>query len=238
MRLRTGCLATLLVQILWDLNFKILNCLENLSFKNLICLWNWSFKILLLRLLNGLSICMCGRDEPQWALVLLLKRLLHESSRFHFPAVGMSLDTSAAFASVTGGAALRFLFEGLGVLRGVEDLQCSGRRCGPAIGKHVAREHQVAIPGLHQVVHLGTWGHPDGGVAWADSVHLQIEAIKNDTILVLPNDARDVRVGQHWRSELCECWHTFVPIQALVDANDEFGIFVGLLRAGADSANA
>ena len=104
-----------------------------------------------------------GRDGPQWALVRLhyllnfafnlrrpsdrltcaVSNLMHMF--FHFLAVGMSLDTSAAFANDTGGAAPSFLFEGLGVRRGVEHLHCPGGPCVIVIGKDVAREHQMTV---------------------------------------------------------------------------------------------
>ena len=65
---------------------------------------------------------------------------------FHFLAVGVSLDTSAAFTSDTGGAAPSFLFEGLGVRRGVEYLHRPGRLCIIIIRKDVTRKHQMAVP--------------------------------------------------------------------------------------------
>ena len=109
-----------------------------------------------------------GRDGPQWALVQLIYLLnlvscpavfsLRCSSDrltcavsnlmymfFHFLAVGVSLDTSAAFTSDIGGAAPSFLFEGLGVRRGVEHLHCPGRLCVIMVGKDVAREHQMTV---------------------------------------------------------------------------------------------
>ena len=64
---------------------------------------------------------------------------------FHFLAVGVSLDTSAAFTSDIGGVAPSFLFEGLGVRRGVEQLHCPGRMCVIVAGKDVARDHQMTV---------------------------------------------------------------------------------------------
>ena len=71
----------------------------------------------------------------------------------------VGLDTSAAFASATGGAALRFLFGRIhfGIRLGVEDFHFPDfpHVC---IGEHVAWQHQMALPRLHQIIDLGAWG--------------------------------------------------------------------------------
>ena len=98
----------------------------------------------------------------------------------------------------------------------------------------------MTIPRLLQDIHLGAWRQLNGGLAWADGVHSQVEAIQKDAILlqrILANDARIVGLGQHWSRELRECWRALVLVEALVAADLELGIEVGLLCAGADAAN-
>ena len=92
----------------------------------------------------------------------------------------------------------------------------------------------MPVPRLLQVIHLGAWGQPELELARANAIHAQVEAVQNDSVLlhrVLSNDARNVRVGQHWSRKLCELRLAFKLIKALVDANIEFGVNVGLLSA-------
>ena len=135
-------------------------------------------------LFYGLSVFFFGRDGPQWALVQLLclvntllvfprrlrdrltcavtrpffifDRLIRDISRVCCLAVGLGLDTSAAFTSATGGAARRFLFT-LAIRCGVKTLHRSRRGRHPRVGKPVAREEQVALPRLLQVILFGAW---------------------------------------------------------------------------------
>ena len=98
----------------------------------------------------------------------------------------------------------------------------------------------MAISRLFQVIHLGAWRQIDGGLAWANAVHAQVEAIQKDAVVlqrILANDARDVGVGQHWGREFRELWSAAVLVEASVDADVELRIEVGLLHAGADAAN-
>ena len=98
----------------------------------------------------------------------------------------------------------------------------------------------MTIPRFLQVIDLGAWGKLNDGLAWADGVHLQIEAIQNDAILLqgpLSNDARNVGPGQNWGSEFRKLRMAAILVEAMIDANAELGVMIGLLGAGSDPAD-
>ena len=71
-------------------------------------------------------------------------------------------------------------------------------------------------------------------------VYLQIEAIQKDAIMLrcfLSNDARNVGVGHDWGNEFSELRMGAILVGALMDANVELSIVVGLLEAGSDAAD-